>query len=120
MIPSNKGKSLTSDQLTFLKTLGLEITPHSDPTYGWGFIWHDRSWDGPYPTPFDAVQAAFEDAGRAMRARSDAPFPSHDGYMVRWNEQQQDWEAVKFEDGKLWRFTGIETHQGWEVLLPSN
>ncbi len=37
----------TSDELQALAALGLSITPHSDPSYGWGYTWQNRDWAGP-------------------------------------------------------------------------
>jgi hypothetical protein len=112
--PSDVGRGL-DDFLLFLEPFGLTIAPHSDPSYGWGYRWQNRDWAGPYPTPMDAVREAFSDAIRAIDARSSAPFPAHNGYMVRWNEPLQDWEHVKFEDGQLWCFTGNPENNGWEI-----
>lgn len=35
---------MPDERLTWelLKPLGLEITPHSDPSVGWGYIWQGR------------------------------------------------------------------------------
>lgn len=64
----------TAPLLQFLRSVGLAITPHSDPSYGWGFTWlvfehkgkQVGSWLGPYDTQEEAIQAAFAEARRGV------------------------------------------------------
>ena len=58
------------EELQALALLGLEITPHSDPANGWGYIWQERQWTGPFPTPDAAIHAAFTEARHALQFRN--------------------------------------------------
>ncbi len=71
------------ETLALLKSLRLEITPHTDRSYGYGYNWGGLEWVGPYPTEGAAVQAAFEDAIRARIARAEAPFAAAPGYPTK-------------------------------------
>jgi hypothetical protein len=59
------------DELEALALLGLSITPHNDPAYGWGFTWQGRDWTGSFPTPDAAIHAAFAEAQQALQFKSD-------------------------------------------------
>jgi hypothetical protein len=63
-----------SDQIAIswelLKQLGLDITPHSDPTHGWGYTWQGRDWVGPFTSPAAALHAAFTEALLALQFRN--------------------------------------------------
>jgi hypothetical protein len=116
-MPENKTPSsnlIDPATLALLKSLGLAITPHSDPSYGWGYNWENRGWIGPYPTQGEAVQAAFGDALSTLHFRSEAPFATEPGQLFRWDGQE--WEAAKYQDGKLWHFTGTKENSGWEEV----
>lgn len=57
-----------------LEELGLSITPHSDPSYGWGFTWRGDAWYGPYDTKPEALKAAFERAITTITTHRNCPF----------------------------------------------
>lgn len=49
---------------------GLAITPiDNDPLKGWGYQWRGAVWTGPYPTPDDALLAAFTSANEQINAQ---------------------------------------------------
>ncbi len=89
----------TDDVLVFLAGLGLAITPHSDPSYGWGFAWFGGAWEGPYPSPVDAIRTAFEQADRKAQSLRDMPFPTHAGELFWWDGES--WFGARHKDGKL-------------------
>ncbi len=66
-----KYAALQSEADTRLSALGLSITPHSDPAYGWGYTWQGRDWTGPFTTPDAALHAAFTEALQALQFRSE-------------------------------------------------
>ncbi len=43
-----------------LNEMGLAVIPRTDPSSGWGYTWRGQEWVGPYPTPEDAMRAAFD------------------------------------------------------------
>jgi hypothetical protein len=46
---------------------GLAITPlDGDAQKGWGYQWRDAPWVGPYPTPDEALFAAFTEANERI------------------------------------------------------
>ena len=74
-----------------LKQLGLSLTPHSDPSVGWGYTWQDRDWVGPFTTPSAALHAAFTDALLALQFRTKAPFTQQAGELWRFDGQERGW-----------------------------
>jgi len=89
----------SEDVLVFLAGLGLAITPHSDPSYGWGYTWFGGDWDGPYPTPVEAIKAAFETADKKAQRLRDMPFPTHPGELYWWDGEE--WFRARHKDGEL-------------------
>ncbi|MHB8596680.1 MAG: helix-turn-helix domain-containing protein [Ktedonobacteraceae bacterium] len=89
----------TDDVLVFLAGLGLSITPHSDPSYGWGYSWFGGDWDGPYPTSVDALRAAFELADAKAQRLRDMPFPTRVGELCWWDGAT--WFGARHKEGKL-------------------
>ncbi len=86
--------------ITLLARLGLSIIPHADISYGWGYTWHggeSGDWQGPYETLIAAAHAAFEDAKRAVKFRSD-----------------YSWTAFA-QSGEVWRYDGEQSGDpdGW-------
>jgi hypothetical protein len=65
--------------------------PHANPGLGWGYTWRGRNWEGPYPTPGHAVQAAFEDAVKALQFRSAAPFTQLASELWRLDGDEAGW-----------------------------
>src|SRR5579859_5640543 len=55
--------------LKWLASMGLTLTPHSNPLVGWGYVWDEHSWVGPFPTEASALQAAFSNALLALNFR---------------------------------------------------
>lgn len=94
----------SQDVLAFLAGLGLAVTPHSDPGQGWGYIWFGGNWDGPYPTPIDAIKAAFELADKKAQRLADMPFPTYAGQLYWWDGEE--WSGARHKDGEL----QIRTH----------
>jgi hypothetical protein len=89
----------SQDVLAFLAGLGLAVTPHSDPGQGWGYTWFGGNWDGPYPTPIDAIRAAFELADRKAQRLSDMPFPTYAGELFWWDGEE--WFGARHKNGQL-------------------
>ena len=81
------------EELQALTLLGLSITPHSDPAYGWGYTWQGRDWTGPFTTPDAAIHAAFTEALQALLFRS----------QYSWVLSAQPGEVWRFEGGAGWR-----------------
>ncbi len=71
--PKAEAGRIDPDLLALLQTLGLTITLHDDRERGWGYTWQGGSWQGPYLTQIDAVQAAFEDAVCVIYERPNTP-----------------------------------------------
>jgi hypothetical protein len=71
--PKTEAGRINPDLLVLLQTLGLTITLHDDRTSGWGYTWQGQSWQGPYLTQTDAVQAAFEVAVCVISERPNKP-----------------------------------------------
>ena len=84
----------TSEELQALAALGLSITPHSDPSVGWGYTWLNRDWVGPLPTPGAAIHAAFTEALLALQFRSAAPFTQQIGELWRWDGDGEGWMHI--------------------------
>jgi len=95
----NSARISSDDVLVFLAGLGLAVTPHSDPSYGWGYSWFGGNWDGPYPTQVDAIQAAFERADQQEKRLRDMPFPTSRGELYWWDGQE--WYTARHKDGEL-------------------
>jgi hypothetical protein len=91
---------ITSDDvLVFLAGLGLAVTPHSDPSYGWGYAWFSGDWEGPYPTPVDTIRAAFETADKKAQHLRDMPFPTRAGELYWWDGEE--WFGARHKEGEL-------------------
>jgi hypothetical protein len=86
----------TPEELQALAALGLSITPHSDPSYGWGYTWQNRDWAGPFTSPSAAIDAAFTEAMHALQFMSD----------YSW--------VLFAQPGERWQFTG--DIYGWEQI----
>ncbi len=102
----------TDDLLVFLAGLGLAVTPHTDPGLGWGFAWFGGEWVGPYPTPVDAIKAAFEQADQKAHRLRDMPFPTMAGELFWWDGEA--WFGARQKDGEL----QIQTFAGEDGYEP--
>lgn len=74
-----------------LNEMGLAVIPRTDPSSGWGYIWRGQEWRGPYPTPEDAMRAAFDQVIKAMVALSAMPLPQTVGELWRWDSEEDGW-----------------------------
>ncbi len=91
---------ITSDDvLVWLAGLGLAVTPHSDPSYGWGYAWFGGDWEGPYDSPVDAIRTAFEQADKKAQRLRDMPFPTYAGELFWWDGEE--WFGARHKDGEL-------------------
>lgn len=89
----------TDDVLVFLAELGLAVTPHSDPSSGYGYSWFGGAWEGPYPSPVDAIRAAFELADKKAQRLREMPFPTMRGELYWWDGEE--WYGARHKEGQL-------------------
>jgi len=80
------------DFLACLGALGLSITRQDHAPYAWGYTWRRHTWIGPYETPEEAVQNAFNHAIRTVEAVHDLPWGRAAGELWRWTGQA--WESI--------------------------
>jgi len=114
-VGANTARIATDDVLVFLAGLGLSITPHSNPGNGYGYTWFNGDWEGPYPTPVDAIRTAFEVAEKKAVRLRDMPFPTHVGELYWWDGQE--FYGARNADGELQVFTGnISENDGYEPV----
>lgn len=105
----------SDDVLTFLAKLGLAVTPHSDPSHGWGYTWFGREWDGPYPTPVDAIRAAFQLVDKNAQLLRDMPSPTFPGELFWWDGEE--WYTARHKEGELQIFTShSQENEGYELV----
>jgi hypothetical protein len=114
-VASSSNRVASEDVLVFLAGLGLAVTPHSDPAYGWGYTWFGGDWEGPYPTPVDAIRAAFENTEKKAQRLREMPFPTHAGALYWWDGEA--WFGARQRGGILEIHTG-NTHEndGYEPV----
>jgi hypothetical protein len=115
-VASSSVRIASEDVLVFLAGLGLAITPHSDPSYGWGYAWFGGDWEGPYPTPVDAIRAAFETADKKARRLRDMPFPTHAGELYWWDGET--WFGARHKDNvlEIQTMNNAEKNEGYESV----
>ncbi len=105
----------SDDVLVWLAGLGLAITPHSDPTYGWGYSWQGGEWEGPCgKTPVEAIQAAFDRAVRDRETVHQMPFVTTEPKLLWWDGTE--WYSARRNNGEVEVFTGIPENNGYEPL----
>jgi predicted DNA-binding transcriptional regulator AlpA len=106
----------SDDVLVWLAGLGLAITPHSDPSYGWGYSWQGGNWEGPCgDTPIAAIQAAFGQAVRHEEAVRQMPFLPAEPKLFWWDGAE--WYAARRNNGEVEVFTGdLTKNNGYERL----
>lgn len=103
----------SEDVLVFLAGLGLAVTPHADPTHGWGYAWFGGEWNGPYPAPTDAIKAAFELADTKAQQLRDMPFPTEPGQLFWWDGEE--WYSARHKEGELQiRTFNLTEDEGYE------
>src|SRR5579859_1656579 len=86
--------------LKWLASMGLTLTPHSNPLVGWGYVSDEHPWVGPFPTVASALQAAFSNALLALHfSRASSSFAqAQRGDLLRYNAERpgdaDGWEPV--------------------------
>ncbi len=105
----------SEDVLVFLARLGLAVTPHSDPSQGWGYSWQGGNWEGPYETPVAAIQAAFDRAVGDRETVHQMPFLTSEPALHWWDGKE--WYAARRNNGEVEVFTGdLTENSGYERL----
>jgi len=111
----NTARIASEDVLVFLAGLGLSVMPHSNPDNGYGYTWFNGDWEGPYPTPVDAIRTAFEVAEKKAQRLRDMPFPTRVGELYWWDGQE--FYSARNTDGELQVFTGnLAENDGYESV----
>ncbi len=68
--------------------LGLSITTPQSSSRGFGYIWRDRLWVGPFKSEHEALKAAFDEAIQVMN--TERPYiQSNDGVWWKWENGWQ-------------------------------
>lgn len=106
----------SDDVLVWLAGLGLAITPHSDPSQGWGYSWQGGNWEGPYETPVAAIQTAFDQSVRDHETVHQMPFLTAEP-MLHWWDGKEWYSARRNNNGEVEVFTGdLTENNGYERL----